>query len=263
MEFATIASGSSGNCVYIGTEYTKILIDAGISGKSIDAGLKAIGVKGEDIDGLFITHEHDDHIKGAGIFSRKYGTPIYATYGTWLGGEHKMGKLNHLLMNTVTHGENVIINDLCIKPFNIPHDAKEPVGYCISSDKFKITTATDIGHVTKTLMDNLAESNILLLESNHDLDMLENGPYSEPLKRRIRGDKGHLCNENAGKLLACVMSGKLSYVRLGHLSIENNTEQLAYETVEKILNRYKIKVGTYLDMAVAARAGVTEVIELK
>ncbi|MCC8097842.1 MAG: MBL fold metallo-hydrolase [Eubacterium sp.] len=263
MEFATIASGSSGNCTYIGTEHTKILVDAGISGKNIDAGLQAIGVDSHDIDAIFITHEHDDHIKGAGVFSRKYGTPIYATCGTWLGGEYKMKKLSPLVKNVVTHDENIIINDLCIKPFNIPHDANEPVGYCVSTDKFKVTVATDLGHITKTLMDNLAGSNIMLLESNHDPDMLENGPYPEILKRRIRGDKGHLCNEYAGKLIACVMSGRLSHVRLGHLSIENNTEQLAYKTVEEILNKYKIKVGTYLDMAVAARSGVREVIELK
>ncbi|MCD8089386.1 MAG: MBL fold metallo-hydrolase [Clostridiales bacterium] len=263
MEFATIASGSSGNCIYVGTENTKILIDAGISGKSICAGLDQIGVRGEDIDALFITHEHDDHIKGAGIFSRKYGTPIYATCGTWCGGEYKMGKLNPLLRNAVSHDENIIINDLCVKPFNIPHDANEPVGYNISTDKFKVTVATDIGHVTKTVMDNLAGSNVLLLESNHDVDMLKNGSYPEMLKRRIYGDKGHLSNETAGKLLACVMSGRLSYVRLGHLSIENNTERLAYETVCSILNNYKIKVGTYLDVAVAKRQGVSEIIELK
>lgn len=262
LEFATIASGSSGNCVYVGTEYTKILIDAGISGKNIDAGLDAIGVKGSDIDALFITHEHDDHIKGAGIFSRKYGTPIYATYGTWSGGEYKMGRINPLARNVVSGGENIIINDLCIRPFAIPHDANEPVGYNIITDKHKVTIATDIGHVTKTVMDSLAESSVILLESNHDVDMLKNGPYPEPLKRRIYGDRGHLSNETAGKLLACVVSGRLTNVVLGHLSKENNTEELAYETVKSILEKYRIKIGSYLDMSVARRSGVDRIIEL-
>lgn len=262
LEFATIASGSSGNCVFIGTEHTKILIDAGLSGKNIEAGLDKIGVKGSDIDALFLTHEHDDHIKGAGVFSRRFGTPIYATCGTWNGGEYKMGKIKPYLKNVISGGENLVLNDLCIRAFNIPHDANEPVGYNVISEKHKISVATDIGHVTKTVMDSIAESSILLLESNHDVEMLKNGPYPEPLKRRIYGDNGHLSNDTAGKLLACSMCGKLSYVRLGHLSIENNTEQLAFETVESILNRYKIKVGTYLDMAVAARHGVKEIIEL-
>ncbi len=263
LEFATIASGSDGNCVYVGTKYTKILVDAGISGKSIEAGLNAIGVSGSEIDALFITHEHSDHIKGAGVFTRKYGTPIYATYGTWNGGEYKMGKINPLSRMVVSSGENIIINDICLCPFDIPHDANEPVGYNIMTDRHKVTIATDIGHVTKTVLDSLSESNILLLESNHDVDMLINGSYPEPLKRRIYGDEGHLSNETAGKLLACVMCGKLSNVVLGHLSKENNTEKLAYDTVESILNKYKIKLGTYLNMSVAPRSGVAEIIELE
>ncbi len=263
LEFATIASGSSGNCTYIGTEHTKILIDAGLSGKKIDEGLNKIGVTGADIDAVFLTHEHDDHIRGAGVFSRKYKTPLYATVGTFNGGDYKMGKVNPILKNVISHGENIIINDLCISAFKTPHDANESVGYSVITDKHKVTVATDIGHVTKTIMDNIKDSSILLLESNHDIDMLKKGSYPEPLKQRILGERGHLCNEVAGKLLACIMNGKLSYVRLGHLSLENNTERLAFETVEAILNRYKIKVGTYLDMAVAAREGVSEIIELK
>ncbi|MCC8014094.1 MAG: MBL fold metallo-hydrolase [Eubacterium sp.] len=262
LQFATIASGSSGNCVFIGSEHTKILIDAGLSGKCIEAGLNAIGCQGSDIDALFLTHEHDDHIKGAGIFSRRFGTPIYATCGTWNGGEYKMGKIKPYLKNVISGGESLVINDLCVKAFDIPHDANEPVGYNIMTDKHKISVATDIGHVTKTVMDGIAESNVLLLESNHDVDMLKNGPYPEPLKRRIYGEKGHLSNDTAGKLLACSMWGSLSHVRLGHLSLENNTEELAFETVKAILERYKIKVGTYLDVAVAARSRVSEVIEL-
>lgn len=263
LEFATIASGSSGNCTYVGTKHTKILVDAGLSGKNIEAGLDAIGLNGNDIDAIFITHEHDDHIKGAGVFSRRYGIPIYATCGTWNGGAYKLGKINPLLQNVVSGGENIVLNDLCIQPFNIPHDTNEPVGFCILTDKHKVTVATDIGHVTKTVLDSLKDSNILLLESNHDVDMLLNGSYPELLKRRIYGEKGHLSNETAGKLLACVMSGKLKHVVLGHLSEENNTERLAYETVESVLNNYNIRVGTYLDMATAMRNGVDRIIELK
>ncbi len=263
VEFATIASGSSGNCVYIGTPNTKILIDAGISCKRIDEGLKAIGVYGSDIDALFLTHEHTDHISGAGVFSRKYSTPLYATLGTWNGGEYKMGKVNPLLRNVITGDESIVINDVCVHPFAIPHDANEPVGFNVLCGNKKITIATDIGHVTKCVMDSLMNSNILLLESNHDEEMLKNGTYTEPLKRRILGENGHLSNITAGKLLACVMNGELSHVQLGHLSMENNTEELAFNTVEGVLNNYKIKVGTYLDMSVASRMGVSRIIELK
>ena len=148
VKFATIASGSSGNSVFIGTENTNILIDAGLSGKKIQSGLSEIGVSGGDIDGIFVTHEHIDHVQGVGILSRRFGIPVYATEGTWRNMPGSVGDISLDNKRIISKKEDFVIKDLAIKPYPIPHDATEPVGYSVMSDKFKISVATDIGHVT-------------------------------------------------------------------------------------------------------------------
>lgn len=253
LEFCTIASGSSGNCAYIGSEHTRILIDAGISGKKIMEGLAELGLTGEQIDALFITHEHVDHIRGAGVLSRRFDIPIFATADTWAAMEDSLGRIAPGNKRIVYADEMCPINDLCVKPFAIPHDAAEPVGYSVFAGKKKLTLATDIGHVTDTIRENIEDSELLLLESNHDVDMLKRGSYPWHLKQRILGEKGHLSNTAAGELLTEVMSGKLKYVFLGHLSEENNNPHLAYETVEEILHNRHIEVGTHLKMDMASR----------
>ena len=253
LEFCTIASGSSGNCSYIGTEYTKILMDAGISGKKIQEGLAELGLSGDQIDGLFITHEHVDHIKGAGVFSRRFDVPIYATPDTWAAMEGSIGKIAPWNKKFVYEDEVCAVNDLCITPFAIPHDAAEPVGFSVCSGKKKITLATDIGHVTDNLREHIENSNILLLEANHDEKMLRMGSYPWKLKQRILSDRGHLSNHTAGQLLSEVMTGEMQHVCLGHLSDENNDPHLAYETVEGILRNNHIEVGTDVKMDMAYR----------
>lgn len=261
-QFATIASGSSGNCLYAGSEHTKILIDAGVSGTKITTNLNNIGISGFDIDGIFVTHEHTDHIKAVGILSRKYNIPIYATKGTWEGMENSIGNIKPDNIKYVYNEEEIVIKDLMIKPFEIPHDANEPVAYSINTDKHKITLATDIGHITQRVLNNLKDCDGLVLESNHDIEMLQKGDYPYHLKQRILGKKGHLSNELAGKLLACIMSERLKYVFLAHLSRDNNTPNTAFKTVESILNEYDIEVGTYLDMKIAPREGLENLVEL-
>ncbi len=255
--FCPISSGSSGNCTYIATGGTRILIDAGESGKRIQEGLKTLGVDGDSLDALFITHEHADHIKGAGILSRRFDIPIYATQGTWEAMEGDLGNIARHNRKIVYSGENCILNDICIRPFAIPHDAAEPVGYNIFADDIKMTLATDLGHVTDDLKENISDSSILLLEANHDLEMLRNGPYPVMLKKRILGDFGHISNIAAGEVLAEVMSEKLKHVFLGHLSAENNTPHLAYDTVEAILKNNGIVVGRDLKMDMALRYSVS------
>lgn len=262
LEFCTIASGSSGNCTYIGTEHTKILIDAGISGKKIEEGLAELKLTGDEIDALFITHEHVDHIKGAGILSRRFDIPIFATAGTWAAMEGSLGKIAPSNKRVIYADEVCPINDICVKPFAIPHDAAEPVGYNVFSGEKKVTLATDIGHVTDTVRESIEGSNLLLLESNHDIDLLRKGSYPWPLKRRILGEKGHLSNADAGELLVQAMTGKTKYVFLGHLSEENNDPHLAYETVEKILRQNRIEVGKHLKMDMASRSRNGVKIEL-
>lgn len=253
LEFCTIASGSGGNCTYVGTDYTKILIDAGISGKKIEEGLAELKLMGNEIDALFITHEHSDHIKGVGILSRRFDIPVFATAETWTAMKDSLGKIAPGNQRIVYADEVCAINDLCVKPFAIPHDAAEPVGYTVFAGDKKVTLATDIGHVTDTIRENIEGSDLLLLESNHDVDLLQKGSYPLRLKRRILGEKGHLSNTAAGELLAEVMTGKMKYVFLGHLSEENNNPHLAYETVEGILHKKQIEVGSHLKLDMASR----------
>lgn len=253
VQLCTLASGSSGNSTFIGTKHTRILIDAGVSGKKIEQGLAQMKLTGNDIDGLFITHEHSDHIKGAGIFSRRFNVPIYATYETWAAMEASLGNILPSNKRFVYTEENCLINDICVKPFSIPHDAVDPVGYNIFAGGKKVTLATDIGHVTEELRQNIAESEILLLEANHDEQMVQSGAYPWHLKKRILSNEGHLSNTSAGELLASVMDGKMKHVLLGHLSQENNEPRLAFATVEKILQKNKIIVGKHFEMNMALR----------
>ncbi len=253
VEFCTLVSGSSGNSTYVGTKHTRILVDAGVSGKKIMESLAELKLTGNDIDALFITHEHLDHIKGAGIFSRRFNVPIYATYDTWMAMEENLGKIGPENKRFVYSGENCIINDLCIRPFSIPHDAVEPVGYNIFAGEKKITIATDIGHITEEIRESIAESQVLLLEANHDEEMVQKGSYPWHLKKRILSDRGHLSNKTAGELLSSVVDGKMKHVFLGHLSQENNEPHLAFDTVDKILQKNKIQVGKHIKMDMAYR----------
>lgn len=256
MEFASIASGSSGNCIYIASAHTRLLVDAGLSGKRIEAGLASLSLTGYDIDAMLVTHEHNDHVDGVGIMSRRFDIPVYATEGTWDKMPEKVGRIKPSLKNALYSGETLIINDLCIKPFDIPHDAAQPVGYTISDGKEKITVATDIGHITDEVKENIKDSTILLIESNHDVDMVKTGPYPYPLKQRVLSDFGHLSNDNCGKMLKDVVSSKVKHIFLGHLSSENNTPMLAFDTVKRTLESEGVVIGGDVNMYVAPRYGV-------
>lgn len=262
VKFCPLVSGSSGNSTYIGTKHTHILIDAGVSCKQIVEHLNELHVNPADLDAIFVTHEHIDHIKGVGVLSRKYDIPVYATPGTWEGIGSTVGEFSHKNMRYVYKDEQCVINDICVKPFEIPHDTIEPVAYSVFAEDKKMTVATDIGHITDTIKENVYESDVLLLEANHDIEMLKNGSYPWPLKKRILGDKGHLSNVAAGETLSELMSGKTKFAFLGHLSNENNEPHLAYETVEKILEKNGVKVGTYFKLDMAARYSNSLAVEL-
>lgn len=233
MRFCSIASGSSGNCIYVGTENTHILVDVGISGKKIEAGLKEIDLCSKDIDGILITHEHSDHMKSLGVMARKYHIPIYTTGGTAdaITRMNCVGKLPEDIFHEIHEDEDFQINDMTIHPFSIPHDAAQPVGYRMECEGQSIGIATDLGKYNDYIVENLQNLDILLLEANHDIRMLQVGKYPYYLKQRILGDRGHLSNENAGKLLCRLLHDDMKAVFLGHLSQENNYEALAYETV--------------------------------
>ncbi len=234
MRLCSIASGSSGNCIYIGSEHTHLLVDTGISKKRIEDGLDEIGVKGEDINGILITHEHIDHIQGLGVFARKYEVPIYASRGTIRGIQacKTIGKMPEGILHAIETDAVFEIGDLQVKPFSISHDANEPTAFRIESENKAIGIATDLGMYNEYIVENLQNLNAVLLEANHDTHMVEVGPYPYHLKQRVLGAKGHLSNELSGRLLCDILHDNLKYVLLGHLSKDNNYAELAYETVK-------------------------------
>ena len=234
MRLVSIASGSSGNCIYIGTDNTHILVDVGISNKRIEQGLNEIGIKGSELDGVVITHEHSDHVKGLEVLARKHGIPIYGTKETWKEIETMkyLGEYPKELFSPILPDTEFSIGDMKIEPFRIDHDAANPVAYRISNTYKSVAVVTDLGHFDQYIIEHLQRLDALLLESNHDVRMLETGPYPYYLKQRILSDYGHLSNDNAGKLLNYILHDKMKYILLGHLSKENNYEKLAYETVK-------------------------------
>lgn len=265
MRLCSIASGSSGNCIYAGSDSTHILVDVGISGKRTEAGLKELDLTMRDIDGIFITHEHADHIAGLGVLSRKYEIPIYATKGTIAAIQKtsSVGKIPEALFRPIKADEKIIIKDLVCNPMKISHDAAEPVAYRISYGKKKVGIITDLGNYNDYTVESLQGMDALLLEANHDVNMLQVGPYPYYLKQRILGDRGHLSNERAGQLLSHILHDKMQAVILGHLSKENNLPELAYEAVrvEVTMADRAVKISD-IPMQVARRSEVSPVIHI-
>lgn len=233
LELCSIASGSSGNCICVGNDNTHLLVDAGISGKRIEQGLNQIELKTSEMQGILITHEHIDHIAGLGVLARRYGIPMYSTAKTIEAILHtkSVGNIDESLFEVISPGENFNIGELTVKPISISHDAADPVAYKISDSEKNVAIVTDLGTYDKSLVNELQGLDALLLEANHDVNMLQTGAYPYPLKRRILGDRGHLSNERSGQLLGELLHDGFQSVILGHLSKENNYEKLAYEAV--------------------------------
>lgn len=233
MRLLSIASGSSGNCIYIGDDTTHILIDAGISGKRIEEGLKTAGISAKDLDAVFVTHEHIDHIAGIGVLARRHEIPIYATNGTIAGISRckSVGTIDGDLFTQIHRQENIEVGSLLIKANPVSHDAADPVCFRVESKNQSVAVMTDTGCYTDQMANALSGLDALVLEANHDIRMLQVGPYPYPLKQRILGDKGHLSNEACGKLLSDILHDNMKQVLLGHLSKENNLPELALEAV--------------------------------
>ena len=252
----SLFSGSSGNSTYIGAEKTHILVDAGLPGRNIVAGLKQVGIDGRDLTGILITHEHSDHIKGAGVLSRKFNLPIYANEGTWEAMDAKIGRVAPNNRRVFDNDMDFYIEDINVQPYEIPHDAADPVGFSFYFQNKKISIATDLGHTNSNIIKTVMDSDLVILEANHDLDMLKAGPYPVYLKKRILGRKGHLSNEDSGKTLLELIKGSVTHVLLAHLSKQNNYPQLAYQTVTDILESNGVRVGRdiLVDMTYRDRA---------
>ncbi len=233
MRLASIASGSSGNCIYAGSENTHLLLDVGITRKRTAEGLKQLGLSLEDIDGIFITHEHSDHIQGLAVIAKQTNMPVYATRGT-IRAILEMPQYQHIdpaRFIPVQADKKVTIGDLTIDPMTISHDAADPVGYRVLQGKKKACVCTDLGCYSEYTVECLQDADVLLLEANHDVNMLQVGRYPYYLKQRILGKKGHLSNVSSGQLLGRVLNDHMKGILLGHLSAENNLPELAFETV--------------------------------
>lgn len=240
MDFFSIASGSSGNCICVGEEHCHVMIDAGISGKRIEEGMNTYDYTTSDMDGVLITHEHSDHVQGLGVISRKYHLPIYATEKTVdaIQKSSSLGKIDPGLFHIIEAGKTFHIGNLEIYPMPISHDAADPVAYLISDGKSRVGVVTDLGYYDAEIISRMKGLDAVLLEANHDIHMLQVGAYPYPLKQRILGEKGHLSNESSGQLLGEILHDNMKHIFLGHLSKENNYAELAYETV-----RLEISLG--------------------
>ncbi len=247
-------SGSSGNSILVESREHAILVDAGVSGKRIVTALTERRKSISSIDAIFITHEHIDHIKSAGILSRRYHIPIFANAATWEAMLPIIGDIPLSLCNTFETGEAQRIGDIEIKAFSIPHDAAAPVGYNFLVDRHKITIATDIGRLSEKIFLSLSGSDEILLESNYDIVMLQKGKYPYALKQRILGEYGHLSNKEASLACARLASLGTKHIILGHLSNENNTPALAYDIAKHYIENCGVQVGRDIKLSVAPRA---------
>ncbi len=265
MRFMTIASGSSGNCTYIGTEKTNILLDVGVSMKNIDIALSDIGMSLSDLDAIFITHEHIDHIKGLGVVLRKYHIPVYATGGTVRGiSECKsLREFDFSLLKSIRNDQSVTIGDLTVNAKSISHDANDPVCYTFVSEGKKLSYATDLGYYDEDIISFLMDADALIIEANHDIRMLEVGPYPYILKQRILGDKGHICNEVSGELVSRLLNEHVKHISLAHLSDKNNYPDLALETVRQAIHENPLSNGEKdFGLCVAPRYVAGQLVEL-
>lgn len=247
MEISVVASGSNGNSILVEGKDTSILFDAGKSGKEIEKRLSNMKKSAENIDAILTTHEHRDHIASIGVLSRRYNIPIYMTKPTYASAKHIIGNINK--RKTFDISKQFRINNLNIKPIKISHDASDPCGFMIKEKNKSFGIITDSGHITIQIKDAIKHLNGVLIESNHDIDMLLNGPYPYYLKNRILNNQGHLSNVVASQLINDNATDKLKTVILGHLSGNNNTPKLAQETFENIAK----KIIKNIDYCTASR----------
>lgn len=263
MTVCPLFSGSTGNSIYIAMGGVKLLVDAGMSAARIAGELAEIGVDIDEIDAILVTHEHVDHVRGLGVLSRKYGLPIYANEGTWNGILQKENGIPLRCMHTFFTGEDFFIGGVCVHPFPIPHDAMEPSGFALSCGALRCGVATDIGHIREDWLGAVTGCQALVLEANHDVEMVERGPYPMKLKRRILGKNGHLNNADCAKALLELVRGGTQAVFLSHLSADNNLPELAYSTVCDLLNEAGCAVGEQVRVMVSRRDCVSDMLVLE
>jgi len=232
LEFCALASGSSGNCIYVGSNTTHVLVDAGISGKRTEEALNGIGIDPMSIKALLVTHDHSDHIMGAAILQKKFNLEVYGTAKTLeVIKRGANGSIDPARFHEIEPGDRFFVGDIKIDVFKISHDALDPVAYTLEADGRKLGMATDLGEYTEHTIDYLKDSDALYIESNYDYNMLMVGRYPFATKKRIDSKLGHLSNDMAAELILRLQNDKLQHIVLAHISKDNNFEELAYETV--------------------------------
>ena len=262
MTLCPLFSGSSGNSIFLSCGGVRLLVDAGMSAAREEAALREIGVDVRELDGVLVTHEHVDHVRGLGVLCRKYGLPVYANEGTWQGILEKESGIPARCVRTFYTGEDFYIGGVDVRPFAIPHDANEPVGFAFSCQGMRCGVATNIGHISSGWMDAVSGCQALVLEANHDVEMVERGPYPQRLRRRILGRNGHLCNADCAKALLELAKKGTRAVSLAHLSVDNNLPELAYNTVCEALSGAGYAVGSDISVTVARRDRVSDMLIL-
>lgn len=261
MRFCPLYSGSSGNALLVLADGVAILVDAGLPGRVVAEALAAAGVAPEQLSGILVTHEHSDHVKGVGILARRYRLPVYANAGTWRGMLPLIGEIPPAQVRVFETERDFYLGGVNVLPYKTPHDANESVGFVFQSGGSKLSILTDAGHVNERMLDAVSGSGLILIESNHDVEMLKAGRYPFPLKRRILGDEGHLSNDACGAALTALYGRGVRRAVLGHLSRENNFESLALETVRAALRASDVPDEAFA-LSVAHRDRVGEIYEV-
>lgn len=243
LQFSILASGSTGNAIYIKTDAQQFLIDCGLSGKKMTALLNKVSCDPAQLNGIFVSHEHSDHIKGIGVFARKYKTPIYANSKTWQAMANNIGQVPIDQKFIFETGSVQTFKDIDIESFGVSHDAADPMFFVFHHHGKKLTLATDLGYVSDRIKGTVKDSDAFIFEANHDINMLMMGKYPWSIKRRILGDSGHISNEDAGLALTDVIGNNTKSIYLAHLSKDNNMKDLARMSVQQKLEEFGLRVG--------------------
>lgn len=234
-QVSVLASGSTGNSLYIESDQKKVLVDAGLSGKKITELMGQIDRNPKDLDAIFVTHEHRDHVHGVGVLSRKYDIDVYANEKTWEAMSRIVGNIKLEHQHIIEMGRTLTLGDMDVESFGVSHDAAAPQFYQFHRQNKAFAVLTDTGYCSEQVRGVLHNANGYLIENNHNIEMLRMGKYPWHLKQRILGDRGHLSNEDGAYALADMIGSKTERVYLGHLSKENNMKELAHLTTENIL----------------------------
>ncbi|MGX7199323.1 MBL fold metallo-hydrolase [Enterococcus nangangensis] len=243
LQISILASGSTGNSLFIQSKKQKLLVDAGLSGKKITQLLNSIGEDPADLNGILVTHEHRDHIHGVGVLARKYHLDVYANEKTWEAMSPLIGKVDNAQKQIFALGKTMTIGDIDIESFGVSHDAVAPQFYRFHKDGRSFVMLTDTGYCSDYVRGLIKNADAYLVESNHDIEMLRMGPYPWNLKQRILGDKGHLSNDDGALVMTDVLGARTKRIYLGHLSKENNVKEIAHLTMENVLKEHDLGVG--------------------